>query len=135
LLGENHKQIDKLINSTTPKVIISIANKYIVNLEMLIPAFQTTLFPERQIGIIHNSKKKNQPNSVGTHKFKIVKKEYVLLFLKYLNDNRSSSVKHKRLDLILSLYDLKNQKAYLQKSGALLNQKWADFCKAWYHVL
>jgi hypothetical protein len=124
-----------LINCVAPKVVLSIANKYLVNLEMIIPAFQTTLFPERKIGIIHTSSSKTKPDSVCTHKFKIVKKEHVLLFLNYMNNHRSFSVKHIRLDLILSLYELKKQKAYLPKSGASLNEKWADFCKAWYHVL
>lgn len=58
----------------------------------------------------------------------------VLSFLNYMNKHRELSIKHQRLDLVETFYDLADKKAYLTNATLELKAQWQAFVRKWYQV-
>lgn len=122
-------KIEKLTNCASPRIAIIITNKYSINLEEIIPAFNNPLFLNKIIGKIRKGPDpKKRPHLTGTYIFEITEEQCVLIFVDYMNKNPSFSVKHHRLNLVTQFYELTKQKAHVLTSGASLNGQWVDFC-------
>lgn len=103
-------------NSSRPQLIISITNKYLIDIE-----------PCKEIlgGNIYFDKSQN-----GYFKWTISNEKYHMIFYNYIKNNPSRSYKGNRIFLIPLFYKNYNSKSYI-KNDSLLYKNWLKFDNKW----
>lgn len=115
-------RVQRILNGVAPLIEVRIVSKMLADIGdiSLSLGYGKTYFSKG------NSRAPN-----GTHCFYIKNQKDILGFLRYMNHNRSDSIKHARLDLITEFFELKKKKAHLQKVGEPLNAAWVGLVRKW----